>query len=254
MDKISSSKIFKEVCERRKSEWGHDNNVMADCGVTLGRSTLMLVGGKGSSTAFHVDWSEAINCALAIVRKSECKKVRPHAAAAHLCRFIQLTTKARRAPPRPATQSLVLARWTLIHPSAAIDAYNWMRNQGFKASGGKAAWLSTVLSPEQVEKLTAHLKQLPALSHIKSPILVLEQRAGDIIDVAPGWAHQVENLATCVKVAWDCVVPENLPLYMEVMHSIRAHLNFDFNKENGDDGGDYLNLSGIMLRAIATIE
>lgn len=233
-NKRATSKIWSAVCERRVGEWGQEDNLLADCGITLERSTLMLVGGKGTSTAFHVDWSQAKNGAVAIVNKEGgYDKVKPPCAAPPAIALgLGLT-----AAPRP--QDLVLARWTLIHPSAAKEACKWIQKQ-FKPSGGKAAWTSAALSPAHVAELTGHLQA--------NHIMVLEQRAGDIIHVAPGWAHQVENMAPCLKVAWDCVEPENLPLYVEVMRSIRAHIKFT-SKDREDTGGDYLNLSSIMMRA-----
>ncbi len=43
---------------------------------------------------------------------------------------------------------------------------------------------------------------------------IIEQRHGDLVIVAPGWAHAVQNLRPNVKIAWDRCRASNLRKYV----------------------------------------
>lgn len=45
-------------------------------------------------------------------------------------------------------------------------------------------------------------------------MVVLQQRAGERVYVPPGWVHQVTNLRTCLKLAWDTYDVEHFPAYV----------------------------------------
>lgn len=51
----------------------------------------------------------------------------------------------------------------------------------------------------------------------------VEQHAGDVVRVEPGWAHFVETLQPCIKSAWDSYDPQNALLYVLAGRSIGAH-------------------------------
>jgi hypothetical protein len=47
-------------------------------------------------------------------------------------------------------------------------------------------------------------------------VFVVEQRHGDKVVVPCGWAHCVENIQACLKVAHDTYRAEEFPLYRRV--------------------------------------
>eukprot|EP00198_Chlamydomonas_reinhardtii_P009207 XP_001698544.1 predicted protein [Chlamydomonas reinhardtii] len=52
-------------------------------------------------------------------------------------------------------------------------------------------------------------------------ILVLDQRHGDVVTVPPGWAHQVTNLKTCIKLAFDHHDLLEVAAHYELLHLVR---------------------------------
>ena len=51
-------------------------------------------------------------------------------------------------------------------------------------------------------------------------VVVIHQRHGEMVDVPPGWVHQVRNQNTCLKLAWDVLIFSELPWYVRFWREI----------------------------------
>jgi hypothetical protein len=161
------------------------------------RSSLVLLGSTGTSTGMHLDWTEAYNIAFAT---------------------------------DPTSVGEVLAEWTFIHPDAAEAANSWLQNNGF-ATGfttvGKA-----LLSSQQVSAMQAALADAVAGGAVR----VIQQRAGDMVYVPPGWVHQVYNVRSCLKLAWDLYVKTHFQYYAKLQSIIvplfGSHMADDYMGSN----------------------
>lgn len=136
-------------------------------------STLMLLGAYGTGTGLHVDWSEAVNLALAI-----------------------------------DGQFGVLATWLFISPLVIAELDEFLRADtrfkarfpnGLKGSGDVA------LNPED---MTAIKGRFPP-----GCVYVVEQSAGMCVRVPPGWIHAVWNCKPCLKLAFDFYVTSHFRFY-----------------------------------------
>lgn len=161
----------------------------------LYRASLILLGGATTKTGLHLDWTEAYNIAFAI-----------------------------------GTSSLSdpLAVWTFLHPSLAEQANAWLIQNGFEKGFQTAG--RAFLSDDRVSAFkTAMDALMPGGS---GGVLVVEQRAGDMVYVPPGWIHQVYNLQPCLKLAWDFYATEHFAIYSMLQSRIAAPL---FGAEMADD-------------------
>ena len=166
-------------------------------GVTsMARSTLVLIGRKGTRTSPHLDRTEARNVAFGLVLPQAHKKSRVRGAAG----------KASSASPTP---SRVLARWTLFSPKI-VDLLNAYILEQFPATG----WKDAFLTDDMVAAIKRASAQVPREGG-EAHVIEIDQCAGQEVWVPPGCIHQVVNLEDCVKVAWDYLQPDHMHLYMQ---------------------------------------
>jgi len=95
--------------------------------------------------------------------------------------------------------NVVVATWYFLNPlffSTILPILRSLQN----AFGGKGK-----LREEDCEYL---VKMHP------NAFIRLDQRVGYLVYVPPGWMHTVFTKAPCLKMAWDFVLPQHLPLYM----------------------------------------
>lgn len=121
-----------------------------------------------------------------------------------------------------------LARWTFFHPDTmgALDAYT-------KSLGHKQGAYKVFLSDAQVVFLKARFGA--------DKVLVVEQWARDKVFVPVGWTHQVINLQTCVKLAFDFIDPRHFILYFERWRQHKAFMKMP---------PDYGNFVGCLFAAV----
>ena len=86
------------------------------------------------------------------------------------------------------------ATWTFFHPSMLPKLFAYLAEVGIAFD---AKEMLPCLSPEQ---LSSFRNGLPDIE--QDLILSIAQNAGDMVTVALGFAHQVDN-RPCLKVAWD---------------------------------------------------
>jgi oxalate decarboxylase/phosphoglucose isomerase-like protein (cupin superfamily) len=60
-------------------------------------------------------------------------------------------------------------------------------------------------------------------------IHIFEQKAGQVVYIPPGWAHQVENVRDCFKMAFDGFKRQQAPLYLQVWRQFKRIL---YTQEN----------------------
>lgn len=163
----------------------------------LYRCSLVLLGAAGTATGLHLDWTEARNIAFAV---------------------------------DAASVGQVLAEWTFIHPDAIQAANTWLQQNGFAA--GLATPQRALLSSEQVSAMQAALANVVAGGAVR----VVQQRAGDMVHVPPGWVHQVVNVRACLKLAWDFYDYQHFPLYAKLQSMIvplfGGHMAADYMGSN----------------------
>ena len=125
----------------------------------------------------------------------------------------------------------MLAVWTFFHPVIVEASSKFVQGlqlaQGKKRVAGDPTRKATGsdgflgktgrvrLSAQRVQDLREHLNDLHLLYDSKGNdrMPIIEQRHGDMVHVPAGYMHQVENLAPCVKMAFDKYVPANLARY-----------------------------------------
>jgi hypothetical protein len=156
------------------------------------RLTLVLLGGAGSGTGLHLDWTQAYNIALALASTGAGD---------------------------------VLAIWVGIAPCAVAAADAWLRSLKLEGSNqrlfpeGLRTKGRVRLDDNMVHQLQLHLSNL----HGSNSVVVLEQRHGQVVYMPPGWVHQVTNKEPCVKLAWDYYEPSNFGKYA-LVHDMAAKL------------------------------
>lgn len=138
------------------------------------RIAVVLLGGIGKWTRLHMDWAAAWNLAVALLG---------------------------------CDLTLPLAVWVFIAPWAVAMANEWLKKRkGKKGSKGNfhlglgLAGNDIFLGDEDVRALEAHLN---AQCGPRRSLVVLEQKAGDLVRVPPGWVHQVVNKQRCLKIAGE---------------------------------------------------
>ncbi len=140
------------------------------------RSTLLLLGRKGHGTNIHIDWTEALNMALAIEDDWD--------------------------------QAVALAQWLFVKPQALqrLDALLRERPE-FKTRfpHGLKTFPLAPFSEADMDLVVELLGDADAY--------LVQQKAGDIVRVRMGWAHAVVNLQPCIKIAFDRYIRERFPAY-----------------------------------------
>ncbi len=112
---------------------------------------------------------------------------------------------------------VVVAAWLFIAPRAAAPTDLWLRDRGHV--NGLAG------NPRLGEEEVAALKlALAGLGLGDGCVVEVQQRAGDMVHVPPGWIHQVVNMRPCLKLAWDFADLTRMHLYIRAANEIGAPL------------------------------
>lgn len=102
-----------------------------------------------------------------------------------------------------------LALWCFVYPEALDAVDEWLKKMQKWPLGLRE---DAVLPPARLQTMAAWVvRKYPSL---KGRVQLIEQHAGQMITVPPGVVHCVVNLQPCVKIAWDYIVPDHLPLYL----------------------------------------
>lgn len=111
----------------------------------------------------------------------------------------------------------MLAVWAFINPNHLSEVIDWTRRV-FPGSGGICGSSETrcSLSLPQLATLSTHFGA--------EAVRVVEQRAGDLVYVPFGWAHQVINLRPCAKFAFDTCLSTRLPDYLHGYAALHSGL------------------------------
>ena len=186
----------------------------------IGLSTLIMLGGVGTGTGFHLDWTEAYNIAFSI------------GAAA-------------------VAADTVLAVWVFINPLCVGEADAWIKetiktskrkhSQSTQVSRWPAGFASSAedrvhLKGVDLERFLEYMHSLAT----PNPVVVLEQKPGQLVHVPSGWVHQVINMSPNVKVAWDYYDASNMHKYVELQHKLASRYF------KGSMAGDYMSFNMIM--------
>lgn len=110
----------------------------------------------------------------------------------------------------------VLAVWIFLHPTIAMKALAWLRINGYP--NGFETTGKVHLSKQEIQDLDEHLV---VDEHGRQ---YLEQRHGQLVEVPPGWIHQVTNLLECIKMAWDVYELAHVPDYVASWHHISSQV------------------------------
>lgn len=176
----------------------------------IGFSTLVILGGVGTGTGFHLDWTQAYNIAFSV--------------------------------GAAVAADSVLAVWTFINPLMVGAADNWVKDivifpKKRARSGqqqqqvGKSRWpLGFAGSPNDrvhlkgsdLDRFLEAMQKLGTDMGVDNPVVRLEQRAGELVYVPAGWVHQVVNLSPNVKVAWDYYSADNFHKYAQLQYRIAS--------------------------------
>jgi len=154
----------------------------------------------------------------------------------------------------------ILAVWTFFHPAILhhVNAFvqGLQKATGKKRLAGDPTAIATGtdglgysgkghirLSKRRVQHLRAYLADHGLLYDEMGidMVPIIEQRHGDIVHVTAGHMHQVENLAGCVKMAWDKYV---------VAHLDRYALSWRYITNQVRGGAYYMGASVVVKNAI----
>lgn len=174
----------------------------------IGLSTLVILGSTGTGTGFHLDWTQAYNITFSV---------------------------------GTAVADSVLAVWTFINPLLISSADRWIKENltGLgvprpkkKARGEQqqSKWLlGFASSPDHIhlkgsdlDRFLEAMQKLGSEMGVDNPVVQLQQKAGEMVFVPPGWVHQVVNLSPNVKVAWDCYTADNFHKYAQLQYRIAS--------------------------------
>lgn len=175
----------------------------------IGISTLIILGGIGTCTGFHLDWTQAYNIAISV--------------------------------GTAVAANTVLSVWTFINPLLIDEADEWVKQNLLvtqsppkkKARGHQqqSRWpLGFVsssddrvhLKGDDLARFVAYMQQLGTDKGIANPVVQLQQKTGQLVYVPAGWAHQVVNFSPSVKVAWDYYDAGNFHKYAQLQHRIAS--------------------------------
>lgn len=170
----------------------------------IGRSTLIMLGGVGTGTGFHLDWTQASNVAFSVGATA-------------------------------VEASTVLAEWLFINPRLVADADAWVKQHVLttkrkRVDGGHQEeqvprWPLGFASPyndrvrligNDLQRFLSYMRQLGAERGINNPVVEVKQCAGQQVLVPAGWPHQVTNVSPNVKVAWDYYDADTMYKYVQL--------------------------------------
>jgi hypothetical protein len=200
----------------------------------IGRSTLIMLGGVGTGTGFHLDWTQASNVAFSV------------GAAA-------------------VAAGTVLAVWVFINPRLVAEADAWVKQHVLttkrkRVDGGYvdehvAKWPEGFASPadnrvhlkgDDLQRFLTYMCQLGVDRGINNPVVEVKQCPGQLVRVPAGWPHQVTNVSPNVKVAWDYYDPSNMHKYVQ-LQSIAAECF------KGSMAKDYMSFNMVLSSLVGNL-
>ena len=108
-----------------------------------------------------------------------------------------------------------LAQWLLVHPHIIAAFAKWVKM--YMHAGD----LSSVRpKPQQWPKMIAFGIQHPIDD--RASVLVMNQHAGDVVVIPPGWPHTVSNLLPYIKHAHDYCLRSELATYAAVHRDVAS--------------------------------
>lgn len=185
----------------------------------IGLSTLIMLGGVGTGTGFHLDWTEAYNIAFSV--------------------------------GAAVAADTVLAVWVFINPLCVGEADAWIKgtiktskrkhSQSTQPSRWPEGFASSAdnrvhLKGGDLERFLEYMRSLAT----PNPVVILEQKPGQLVHVPPGWVHQVTNMSPNVKVAWDYYDASNMHKYTELQYKLASRYF------KGSMARDYMSFNMIM--------
>lgn len=170
----------------------------------LWAATLLLLGGEGTGTALHSDWTEAFNLLLAVVAD----------------------------PTEVLPAEYVAAKWWFFHPSMVEKLDEEVKALGLEDVDGLAS--KPLLTEAQLDDLRKKVDAHAADQGITVQVThyVLEQKPGFVVHVPPGWVHAVVNVKPCLKLAFDAYIMTNVHSYIEAHRKVVCKV---FKKVMADD-------------------
>lgn len=147
------------------------------------KSVMIMVGGKGRGTGFHVDWTNAVNLAFGIGKE--------------------------------AADADALATWVFIKPvRESLEAVsNWLKGDVsnlypnglvYPNLGDDQGTGSLPTLPLEV------IERLQASAACAQHVVVCTQKHGCLMNAPVGWPHCVLNHVPCIKIAFDYVKVEDM--------------------------------------------
>ncbi len=220
--------------------WGEHTHQLVD----LHKTTMIFMGKEGLSTAAHADWADAQNIVFATAHaKKVClMNILSHADEVVRCSDCMHTFLQGKDTP--------LAKWVFFHPACLEEATAWMKVNvdaaGFQTQRQGKKLYKPFLDHDQILKLQAALGECPETGEAYERVVY--QFHGQRIFVPAGWLHQVQNLADCVKLAWDFFgSPERLAVYLAAWQ----HVHFTVVKTNA---ADYMPATAVLCQAISKLQ
>lgn len=181
-------------------------------------------------TQGHVDWSSAVNTAVAVQYKD-----------------VELDLKEP------------LARWLFFHPCAIIFLGQWLRlKKRIDNEAGDflrlSKWDMPVIKDSEVEEVKRFIQERLAELGVETDldegagvewVKVVDQYHGDWIQFPPGYLHQVITMQPCVKFAWDVYWEKELERYLVTSRDVICPL---LGQE--DLAEDYMNLHALTTEVL----
>jgi hypothetical protein len=195
--------------ERILSDWvfgdqstGNGARIASDMGMTQpARSVLVMVGGQGRRTPWHIDWTSAVNVGFVVKRNAAGEDSSP--------------------------QSNIIATWYFVHPSKIDVVDQWLRDEGTTAGLACGVTGLRALPPLNERRW----KKLAAKVNEGCPVVALhafkvDQLSGMAIIFPPGWLHYVATHLPSVKFAWDvydlCVMDQYVVVWRDLIARFMA--------------------------------
>ena len=107
----------------------------------------------------------------------------------------------------------ILATWILVSPDSVYQVDGWLKSHRF-VGGLKCPRLLSLAEAEALQDA------IGVGNDYRHKVVVIHQRHGEMVDVPPGWVHQVRNQNTCLKLAWDVLIFSELPWYVRFWREI----------------------------------
>lgn len=159
------------------------------------RATMLMIGGVGTGTGLHTDWTNALNFAFAL-------------------------TDGKKTTAMPVIGETPVALWAFINPLPTIMARvsAWLADPanmvpGYPHGIQPSDW-SKLRADESFGTLPpipiAIMKRMQAALP-EGDVVLAHQHHGCLMNAPVGWPHAVTNLAPCAKIAFDFIRMEDMP-------------------------------------------